>query len=245
MRKLTVATLLSVFSCVAPSPVIMTAWQLRFPWVYPGDFNERITRSDLIVSGTIAFTARGNIRTVDGVEVTTNAAEIRIDRVFKGEAKATTLKFLWFTPPPVAGGVIYSGPPLTDFKPAGRYLVFLRHEPTGFVVTIPIVAIEVRLGPVQQGSPSDVSQVPLNERNLEIAKELEAAALSVPEPAPGVTGEAATYFPSVVDLLGGCAEPFLRHFAASRSKELGAAAQNWLALLVNKGLHCASARQLS
>jgi hypothetical protein len=60
----------------------------------------------------------------------------------------------------------------------------------------------------------------------------------VPEPAPGVTGETAPYFPYVIDILGDCAQPFLRHFAASGSKELRAAAQSWLALLVNKGLRC-------
>ena len=35
---------------------------------------------------------------------------------------------------------------------------------------------------------------------------------------------------------------FLRHFARSQSKELRAAAQNWLALLVNKELHCVASR---
>ena len=67
------------------------------------------------------------------------------------------------------------------------------------------------------------------------------AALLVPEPAPGMTGEAAAYFPYVVDLIGASAKPFLRHFAASRSNELRVAAQNWLVFLVNKGLRCTSA----
>jgi hypothetical protein len=74
---------------------------------------------------------------------------------------------------------------------------------------------------------------------LEIANELEVVASSFPEPAPGLTGEAARYFPYVVDLVGGCAEQFLQHFAASRSNELRVAAQNWLAVLANRGLHCA------
>jgi hypothetical protein len=117
-------------------------------------------------------------------------------------------------------------------------LVFLRRDPRDFVVTIPIYAIEAKLAAQQSGALSDLSQVPPADRNFEIAKELETAALSLPEPPPGMTGEAAAYFPSVVDLIGGCAKPFLRHFAASRSKELRAAEQNWLALLVNKGLRC-------
>jgi|GraSoiStandDraft_24_1057298.scaffolds.fasta_scaffold95590_1 hypothetical protein len=228
------ATVLSLLLCVAPMSWIVAS---QLPWVYPGDFNER-----LIVSGTIASTARGNTRTVDGVEVTANEAKIKIDRIFKGEAKSATMQFLWFSPASASGFLIYSGPPLADFKPSVRYLVFLRHGPTDYVVTIPIYEMEVRLAPIRAGTLSDLSQVPTSERNLEIAKELETAALFLPEPPPGVTGEAATYFPSVVDLLGGCAEPFLRHFAASRSKELRAAAQNWLALLVNKGLQCIARR---
>lgn len=64
----------------------------------------------------------------------------------------------------------------------------------------------------------------------------------MPEPAPGLTGEAATYFPDLVDLPGDCAEPFLQRFAASRRKELRTAAQKWLDLLVNKGLYSAIGR---
>jgi hypothetical protein len=118
-------------------------------------------------------------------------------------------------------------------------LVFLRQNPNGYVVTIPMYEMEVRLAPAGYGAFRDLSHVPTSERNLEIAKELEVAASSFPEPVPGVTGEAARYFPYVVDLVGGCARQFLRHFAASRSKELRVAAQNWLAVLANKGLHCA------
>jgi hypothetical protein len=219
-----------------------TTESLRYPWVYPGDFTERITRADLIISGTVVSTLRGKRRIVDGVEVSANEAKIGIDRIFKGKVKSATIQFLWFSPAPASGGVIYSGPPLADFRPNVRYLVFLRYDPTGSVVTIPIYAIEVRLAPVRSPNFLDLSVVPTTDRNLEIAKELEAAALVVPEPAPGVTGEAATYFPYVIDLLGGCAQPFVRHFAASGSQELRAAALSWLALLVNKGLCCVGGR---
>jgi len=238
----------SLFLCAPPMSGMVgpsqrgTVKSLQYPWVYPGDFNERITRADLIASGTVTSTVRGKTRIVDGVEVTANEAKIRIDRIFKGDAKSATMQFLWFSPAPVSGGVMYSGPPLADFKREVRYLVFLQKGPTGFVVTIPIYAIAVRLVPIRSGTFFDLSQIPTADRNLEIAKELEAAALFVPEPAPGMTGEAATYFPYVVDILGGCAQPFLRHFAGSRSKELRAAAQRWLALLVNRGLSCVARR---
>jgi len=214
----------------------------QYPWVYPGDFNERIVRADLIVSGTIASTVRGNARIVGGMEVTANEANISVDRIFKGQVKSATIPFLWLSPAWTSGGMIYSGPPLADFRPKLRYLVFLRHTPSGYVVIMPVYEMEVKLAPIRSGTLSNLSQVPSSHRNLEIAKELEKAALSVPEPPTGATGQAATYFPYIVDILGGCAEPFLRHFARSRSKELRAAAQDYLALLVNKGLHCVASR---
>ena len=235
------AAVLSLFLCVVPMSRIVTASQVRYPWVYPGDFNERLARADLVVSGTIASTVPDKLRIVDGVKVSGNEAEIRVDRVFKGEAKSATMHFLWYSPAPACGGVVYSGPPFADFKPKVRYLVFLRQNSNGYVVTIPIYEMEVRLARPGSAVFRDLSQVPISERKSEIAKEIEAAALSVPHPAPGVTGDAARYFPYVVDLIGGCAEPFLRHFAVSRSKELRAAAQNWLAFVVNKGLRCSSA----
>jgi hypothetical protein len=76
--------------------------------------------------------------------------------------------------------------------------------------------------------------LPDDVRDSEIARELESAALSIGPPAPGTTGFAANYFPYVVDLIGGCAKPFLQHFAASPSNELRGAAQRWLKLLVDK-----------
>jgi len=93
---------------------------VRYPWIYLGDFNEWLVRADLIVSGTIASTVRRKTRFVDGVEATANQAKINVDRIFMGKVKAKTVQFLWFSPAPVSGGVIYSGPPLAAFKPGSR-----------------------------------------------------------------------------------------------------------------------------
>ena len=94
--------------------------------------------------------------------------------------------------------------------------------------------------PAPSAELSDLSQASDNLRQEEIAQELETAALSFPKPGPGTTGEAAIYFPYVIDLIGRCAEPFLWHFAASQSKELRGAAKRWLAFLANnkKGQQC-------
>ena len=75
-------------------------------------------------------------------------------------------------------------------------------------------------------------------RDSEIAGELESAALAIGPPLPGTTGLAATYFPYVVDLTGGCAKAFLQHFAASPSGELRGAAQRWLRFLSGKNMRC-------
>lgn len=213
--------------------------QVRYPWVYPGDFRERVRQADLVASGTIRSTAPGSTRVVDGVDLTSNQASIAVDRIFKGQASDRTMHFLWFSPAPVeGGGVLYSGPPLAKFVSGQRLMVFLRKDVTGYVVIMPVYQIEVPLAPASPLNVSDVSVLPDEIRGSEIARELESAALSIGPPAPGTTGLAATYFPYVVDLIGGCAKPFLQHFAALPSNELRGAAQRWLRLLVDKHMHC-------
>jgi len=215
--------------------------QVQYPWVYPGDFRERVRQADLVASGTIRSTVPSSTRVVDGVDLTSNSASIEVDRIFKGQASGRTVHFLWFSPAPAeGGGVIYSGPPLANFVAGQRLMVFLRKDVTGYVVILPVYQIEVPLAPASPVNVSDVSVLPDDVRDSEIARELESAALSIGPPAPGTTGFAANYFPYVVDLIGGCAKPFLQHFAASPSNELRGAAQRWLKLLVDKHMSCAT-----
>lgn len=236
---------LALFACLAvllltagaPEPV--SAQSVRYPWTYPGNVNQRIRNADVVIGGTIVSTTSEHTRILDGVEVMANQANIRIDRIFKGLVQAGELPFRWFSPAPVSGrGVIASLPPLARFRKGDRYLVFLRRTRTEYVVTVPIYAIEVPLAAAAPSRILDLSQAPEQVRRSEIAQELETAALSIAKPDPGVTGEAAIYFPYVVDLIGGCAEPFLRHFAESQSRELAGEAQRWLAFLAGKHLHC-------
>ncbi len=126
MSSLASAKMLSLVICAAVGSVMAgvsqcgTVKSVRYPWIYLGDFNEWLVRADLIVSGTIASTVRRKTRFVDGVEATANQAKINVDRIFMGKVKAKTVQFLWFSPAPVSGGVIYSGPPLAAFKPGSR-----------------------------------------------------------------------------------------------------------------------------
>jgi hypothetical protein len=197
--------------------------------------------SDLVVSGTIEETFRVGTRTVDSTEVTANVARVRVDRVFQGSAAEERLRFTWFAlrMPTTGGGFAYSGSPLTDFRPGRRYLVFLKRARSGWEVSMPVYAIEAELAAAPpRGSLRDLSHVPLGRRYQELAEELENPAMTQPVPPPGMTGEAASYFPWVFDLLGGCAEPFYRRFLSSPSPELRAAASTWLGLIRSRRLAC-------
>ena len=156
------------------------AAQVKYPWVYPGNFRERVTQADLVVSGTIVSTVPSGPRVVDQVELTSNQASIEVDRVFKGQASDRTTHFVWFSPAPIkGGGVIYSGPPLAKFVAGQRFMVFLRKDATTYVVIMPVYQIEVPLAPVSSRNVADVSVLPDGIRDSEIAGELESAALAI------------------------------------------------------------------
>jgi hypothetical protein len=235
---LIVNLLMVIFLLAAmPAPQVSTS----LPWTFPGDFRERLRMSDLVVSGTLESTDVDGVRTVDGAEVTGNDARLRVDRVFQGNASGNSLRFTWFTlrMPPKGTGFGYSGPPTADFRPGRRYLVFLRRARSGWEVAMPLYAIEEELSAVPpRGALNDVSQVPLAQRYEALAEELENTALAQPVPRTGTTGKAAMRFPSVFDLLGGCAEPFYRRFLSSPSPELRGEASRWLGLIRSRRLAC-------
>jgi len=108
------------------------------PWVFPGDFRERLCISDLVVSGTIQETVQAGSRTVDGTKVTANVARLRVDRVFEGNAAERELRITWFNLhwEMTGKGFAYSGPPLADFRPGKRYLVFFRLARSGWEVAM-------------------------------------------------------------------------------------------------------------
>jgi hypothetical protein len=68
-------------------------------------------------------------------------------------------------------------------------------------VAMPLYAIEVKLAPPASRAVGDLSQAPTDRKYEALAQELETPALLVPAPQPAVTGEVATYFPAVFDLL--------------------------------------------
>jgi hypothetical protein len=207
------------------------------PWTMPG-FLQRLEISDLVASGTIESSTPLGVRTVDGIRLDANTAHLRVDRVFQGKT-AGEIQFAWFTIP--MNNVAYSGPPIANLRPHKRYLVFLKRESSGWVAAMPVYALEFELAPeVLKGSHRDLSEVPAEQRYEAIAEELEKAALLVPMPSPGLSGEAASYFSPVFDLIGGCAEPFYRRFLSSPSHELRDAALSWLQLISSRRMTCSS-----
>jgi hypothetical protein len=181
----------------------------HLPWTFPSDVRERMRMADLVVSGTIEDTSVLGIQIVDDTELTGNLARVRVDRVFKGESEGE-LQFTWFTFHFTGLGMIYSGPPNANFRPHNRYLIFLKQKVSGWVVAMPLYALEIELAlaPPSNALP-DLSEVSSEKKYRRLAEELETAALLVPPPQPGVTGAAATYFPAVFDLLGGVCRAFL------------------------------------
>jgi hypothetical protein len=198
----------------------------------PGDFLERLHIADAVVSGTVESLSPAGFQSVDGVKLTATTARLHVDRVFQGEAEEE-LRFTYFTLHMEGpGGYAYSGPPIADFRPHKRYLVFLKPDKFDWVVAMPLYALELELSPTPPtGSIRDFSQL-LPEQRYEVA------ALLVPVPSTGMTGEAAAYFPSVYDLLGGCAEPFYRKFLSSPSPELRAEALRWSDLITSRHMTC-------
>jgi len=211
------------------------------PWTLPGNVGDRLRISDLVVSGTIDDTSAIGVQTVDHIELLGNVARVRVDRVFQGSASGE-LKFLWYrlyVPPTSSGGVVGSLPPPANFRPHERYLIFLKQRTTGWVVAMPFYAIEFKLAATPpSGAMGDLSQATIDKRYEALAQELETAALLIPAPQPGLTGEADTFFPSIFDLLGGCAGPFYRRFLSSSSPELRRAALNWVQLIQSRQMTC-------
>jgi hypothetical protein len=214
--------------------------QLRLPWTFPGDFRDRLRISDLVVSGTIEETSAIGVQTVDHIELVENVARVRVDRVFQGSASGE-VQFVWYGlyVSPTSEGVVSSLPPPANFRRHERYLIFLKQRTTGWVVAMPLYAIELSLAPSPPSAAmADLSQATTGRRYESLAEELETAALLVPAPQSGLTGEAATYFPAIFDLLGGCAEPFYRRFFSSPSPDLRSAALNWLQLIQSRHMAC-------
>ena len=85
---------------------------------------------------------------MDHTELAGNVARVRIDRVFQG-SRVEELQFTWFRyHTTTMGGMVYSGPPLADFRPHQRYLIFLKHKISAWVVPMPLYALEIELAPV-------------------------------------------------------------------------------------------------
>jgi hypothetical protein len=148
------------------------------PWIFPGDFREQLRISDLVVSGIIEDTSALGVQIVDHSELAGNVARTRIDGVFQG-SRVKELQFIWFNyHATTEAGIVYSGPPLADFRPHKRYLIFLKQKISGWVVAMPLYTLEIELAPTPPSNAlRDLSEAPSEQRYEALAEELETAAL--------------------------------------------------------------------
>ncbi|HWR17942.1 MAG TPA: hypothetical protein VN577_24145 [Terriglobales bacterium] len=205
--------------------------QVHYPWVIPGDFKQRIESSDLVLSGTVVSISPMGGEDVDGIELRAQRTQIKDDRLYKGQF-VRMLTFKWYTGAiRTEGGIVGSGPPHANFQNGFRYLVFLRRVRDTWQVTLPLVSLEVELGPFRPGDITDLSGATPEFRNRQIAEELQRKALSLPEPPPGTTGLGPWYAGYVRDLIGRDVEPLLRHLEKSRIGELRREARRQLRIL--------------
>jgi hypothetical protein len=219
--------------------VLLPQVSKSLPWTMPGDFLQRFQASDLVVAATVESSFSNGIETVDGADLGSNVARIHVDSIFQGKG-GEELQFTWFTLP-VDGtmGFAFAGPPLANFQPYKRYLIFLKRQQSDWVVAIPAYSIEVRLASDSpKPSVRDFSELAPQQRYDATAEELQNAALVLPVPPPGMTGEASTYFGPVFDLIGACAEPFYRRFLSSPSNELRDESLRWINLINSRRLAC-------
>lgn len=219
--------------------------QARSTPVFPGNFRDRFRLSDAVVSGIVLPTSQTGTQTVNDSEIASKAAThlacVRIDRLFQGNVSTPELQFTWFSPywQNHSGNYIYAGPPLAAFDVGKRYLIFLKRTGSRWEVAIPFYALEVQLAPrMPRDAGTDLSRLPLAQRYVSVAQELEAAALAQPPPASGTTGMAALTFPWLFDLLGACAQPLYRHFLSVPSPELRNAALSSLKFSESRHSNC-------
>jgi hypothetical protein len=164
------------------------------------EIKERERYSEIICSATIVKTSRaGNTVRLQGREVSQWTASARVDHLFKGrlEPKIIEFKFYGYIPPPELS------PPMANFRPGIRYVLFLKRHDSVFEVAIPAYQMEIELGsPNKAGGPIDTP-------DLALAREL----ISAIESEPDTIGRSADkYFSWAEELIGKKTIPLVQPF---------------------------------
>lgn len=189
------------------------------PNKYLPSFQERERYSDIVCSATIVKTyTTSSVKQLDGQERSEWIAQARVDHIFKGFLGSQIIDFKYYGLGPRTGD--YFGPPVADFRPGIRYVLFLRGQGPNLTVTVPFYQMEIEVAP--QPLPLDESKPA---PDLALARELVFAI----EFAPQTIGRAATkYFSWVEELVGKDSFPLIKPFLTSGDQLVRYQAAWWL-----------------
>ena len=141
----------------------------------------------------------GGLPVIEGTPVLELHIEADVDRVFKGNWTPQTITFRSFGLRSPDGILNYIGPPLADFRPNSRYLLFLRNETAPEVVT-PVLETAILLPPLGTASQY-LSTIPPGTSEDKAALAVEMIAAIYAEPPQ--QRSSADYFGHIGQLLGG------------------------------------------
>ena len=114
------------------------------PNTYFPSIRDRQKYSEIVCFGTILKIQETNpsVR-VEGAERSQWTAEARVDRVLKGNLDSKTIKFVYYSRGPDAGGGL--GLPSANFQTGVRYVLFLRGREPTLAVAVPFYQMEITI----------------------------------------------------------------------------------------------------
>jgi hypothetical protein len=169
------------------------------------EIKERVRYSEIICSATILkISPAGSAIKLQGAERSQWVAVAGVDHVFKGTLvpKIIEFKYYGYIPPP--GVAVTLTPPMANFRPGIRYVLFLKRHNLDLEVAIPAYEMEIQLA-TQPPTLDESNSKP----DLVLAKELFFAIQSAPDT---IGRSATTYFSWAEELIGKEAIPLVEPF---------------------------------
>jgi hypothetical protein len=200
----------------------------HLPFKYLSTLKARWSEADIVCTATVSEVApTGDLPVIEGTKVREYIVSANVDRVFKGSWAEQRVAFRSYGLYSAEGIVQYVGPPLADFQPNSRYLLFLRNGAPPAVVT-PVFETAILLAP-PGATTRYLGLIPHNTSidNSALAAQLLAAIYAQPPQ----RRDSEEYFGHIGELLGGVAaaqvfetiyedrDPTLREVAAKMASE--------------------------
>jgi hypothetical protein len=191
------------------------------PNSYLPEIKDRERYSEIICSATIVkISPAGSAVKLQGEERSQWIAIASVDHVFKGMLvpKIIEFKYYGYMPPPGVAETLT--PPMADFRPGIRYVLFLKRHDLGLEVSIPDYMMEIQLAP----QPPTIYESH-SEPDPALTKELLFAIQS----APATIGRLADkYFSWTEELIGKQTIPLVEQFLSSSDPLVRYQAAWWL-----------------